>query len=200
MQWPAHRAAGATLLLREGPVELRLPRPRDYAPWASLRRESQAFLRPWEPAWPANELERDRFLAKLRRYQQDAREDRAYAFFVFRCADFALVGGASLRHIRRGAAQTATLGYWVGERFARQGLTRAAVHALIRFAFDDLELHRMEASCMPENAPSIALLQQVGFTLEGRASQYLCIDGEWRDHLLFGLVRAPHLIAGVPGA
>lgn len=191
MQWPARRVFAAGLSLQAGAVELRLPRARDYAPWAALRAQSQAFLRPWEPAWTSDELGRERFLAKLRRYHQDAREDRAYTFFVFRRADGVLLGGASLRHIRRGAAQACTLGYWVGERFARKGFTRAAVHALMGFAFEDLELHRMEASCMPENLPSSALLLQAGFILEGRASQYLCIDGEWRDHLLFGRVRAP---------
>ncbi len=195
MYWRHPPGLGSKPHLIEGQVLLRLPRTSDFAAWAALRRESQAFLRPWEPAWPPHELERESFLAKLRRYQQDAREGRAFAFFVFQRAQQALVGGATLRHVRRGAAQSCTLGYWVGERFTRRGFTLAAVRALIRFAFDDLDLHRVEASCMPENAPSIALLQQAGFVLEGRARSYLCIDGAWRDHLLFGLVNAPSLVA-----
>lgn len=187
--WPLETVLGAKARLIEGPVVLRPPRPSDYAAWAQLRRDSQAFLTPWEPAWAEDELELPVFLAKVRRYRADARESRAHAFFVFRAEDDTLVGGASLRHIRRGAAQCCTLGYWVGERFARRGYTKAAVQALIGFAFGDLDLHRIEASCMPENAPSIGVLQQAGFTLEGRARKYLRINGAWRDHLLFALMQ-----------
>lgn len=189
MRWALDRVAGVKPRLLHGPVLLRPPRPADYADWFKLRKDSHAFLRPWEPAWAKDELELPSYLAKLRRYRADAQDGRAHAFFVFRCEDETLVGGASLRDIRRGAAHCGTLGYWVGERHARRGYTRAAVQAMIGFAFGELELHRIEASCMPENLPSIGVLQQAGFALEGRAREYLRIDGVWRDHLLFGLVQ-----------
>ena len=65
----------------------------------------------------------------------------------------------------------------------------AAVRAVIGFAFDTLHLNRIEAACLPHNQASIRLLEKVGFRREGYARKYLCIDGRWQDHLLYGLVR-----------
>ena len=60
---------------------------------------------------------------------------------------------------------------------------------MIGFAFDSLHLNRVEAACLPNNTASIRLLEKVGFAREGYARRYLCIDGRWQDHLLYGLVR-----------
>lgn len=170
-------------------VYLRQPEPRDYQEWADLREASRDFLTPWEPTWPDDDLTRGSFRYKLRRYTEDARDGRAYAFYIFRSEDGALVGGATLSRVQRGVALSCSLGYWVGAPFQRQGFTSAGVRALARYAFDDLGLHRVEAACQPDNAPSRALLTKVGFTEEGFARAYLKINGDWRDHVLFGLVK-----------
>ncbi|MGE3302594.1 MAG: GNAT family N-acetyltransferase, partial [Hyphomonadaceae bacterium] len=154
-------------------VYLRHPELRDFPAWADVRGRSRAFLEPWEPTWPANELTRSAFKDKLRRYGDDIQADRSYPFYIFRAEDDALVGGATLSRIHRGSAQSCTLGYWVGEPYKRRGYTRAAVRALIGFAFGDLRLHRIEAACQPDNGPSRALLLGVGFEEEGRARAYL---------------------------
>lgn len=169
-------------------VFLRYPEPRDYSDWARLREDSRAFLVPWEPTWPDDELSRTAFRYKLRRYAEDVRDGRAYAFFIFREGDGALVGGATLSRVQRGVAMSCSLGYWIGERYARRGYMSAAVQALLRFAFEELSLNRVEAACQPDNGPSKALLEKVGFTREGFARAYLKINGAWRDHLLFGFV------------
>jgi len=169
-------------------VYLRPPEIRDYAEWAELREESRGFLTPWEPTWAVDELSRGSFRYKLRRYAEDMRDDKAYALFVFREADAALVGGLTLSNVRRGVAQAASLGYWAGERYAGKGYVTAAVHAVVRFAFDDLELHRVEAACQPENVASRKVLTKAGFVQEGQARAYLKINGAWRDHLLFACV------------
>jgi ribosomal-protein-alanine N-acetyltransferase len=122
----------------------------------------------------------------LRRYSEDQRSDTSYAFFLFRKSDEALVGGLTLANIRRGVAQAGSLGYWVGEPFARRGLMTGAVRALVPFSFGSLRLHRIEAACIPSNAASIRLLEKTGFVREGYAREYLCINGLWQDHLLFG--------------
>ena len=169
-------------------VFLRAPEARDYAEWSALREASRAYLTPWEPTWAADELSRGSFRYKLRRYAEDARDDKAYALFVFREDDGALAGGITLSNVRRGVAQTASLGYWAGQSFASKGVTTAAVRVCIRYAFEDLELHRVEAACQPENAPSRRVLEKAGFVQEGRARGYLKINGQWRDHLLWGAV------------
>jgi len=170
-------------------VFLRAPQPADYAEWAELREASRAFLVPWEPTWPADDLTRASFRRRLRRYSEDQRADLAYPFFLFRQADNALVGGLTLGNIRRGVAQAGSLGYWMGAAYARQGLMTAAVRAIAGFAFGTLRLHRIEAACIPGNIPSIRLLEKCGFSREGYAREYLCINGVWQDHLLYARLR-----------
>jgi len=169
-------------------VRLRPPRARDYPAWTDLRRQSREFLQPWEPAWPADDLSRPAFRRRLSAYGRELDLGAAYPFFVFRARDDVLVGGVTLSNVRRGVAQMATVGYWVGAPFARQGFTLAAVKEATLFAFETLGLHRLEAACVPENERSHALLLKAGFLPEGRASAYLKINGVWRDHLLFGMV------------
>lgn len=161
----------------------------DYASWAQLRQASRDFLQPWEPTWPADDLARAAYRQRLQAYSQDLRAGAAYPFLVFRTEDGVLTGGVTLTNVRRGVAQTASLGYWCGAPFVRCGLTLDAVLTTVDFAFERLGLHRLEAACVPENAPSAALLSKAGFQREGFARGYLKINGVWRDHLLFGLLR-----------
>ena len=166
-------------------VFLRAPQMSDYGEWAALREASRAFLTPWEPTWPADDLSRGAYRRRIRRYIEDQRSDQSYAFFLFRRNDHALVGGLTIANVRRGVAQAGSLGYWTGEPFARKGLMTAGVRALIPFAFGTLRLHRIEAACIPTNAASIRLLESTGFVREGYAREYLCINGLWQDHLLY---------------
>ncbi|MBV9586223.1 MAG: GNAT family N-acetyltransferase, partial [Alphaproteobacteria bacterium] len=169
-------------------VFLRPPERSDYEEWASLRARSRNFLTPWEPSWPPDALSRTSFRARVGRYAEDWRIDQGYNFFIFR-HDEALVGGVGLSNIRRGVAETASLGYWTGEPYARQGLMTAALPLVLDFAFERLRLHRVEAACLPSNIPSRALLSRTGFQQEGYARNYLLIDGKWQDHLLFAILR-----------
>ena len=169
---------------------LRTPQMADWTEWARLREESRAFLTPWEPTWPADDLTRAAFRRRIRRYSEDQRGDLAYAFFIFGKEDNSLLGGLTLANVRRGCAQSGSLGYWMGARHSRKGHMTAAVRALIPFAFGALKLHRIEAACIPANIASIRLLEKNGFKREGFARQYLCIDGVWQDHLLFARLEA----------
>ncbi len=170
-------------------VRLRTPQLGDYAAWAELRARSRAFLTPWEPTWPTDDLTRAAFRRRIRRYSQDVREDTGYAFFIFDDAGDALVGGLTLGNIRRGVTQSCGLGYWVGEPHARKGYMTRAVAAALGFAFQRLRLHRVEAACLPQNQASIRLLEKAGFAREGYARRYLCINGQWQDHLLYAMLQ-----------
>lgn len=169
-------------------VILRPPRASDYAEWRELRAQSRAFLQPWEPTWPADDLSRAAFRRRLLAYARDRDTGVAYPFFVLRASDEAITGGITLSNIRRGVAQMGSVGYWCGRPFTRQGLTLDAVRALSEFSFRTLALHRLEAACIPDNGPSRRLLAKAGFSEEGLAPAYLKINGEWRDHVLFGLL------------
>jgi ribosomal-protein-alanine N-acetyltransferase len=170
-------------------VLLRTPQVTDHAEWAALREQSRDFLTPWEPTWPADDLSRSAFRRRIRRYVEDLRTDQGYAFLIARSSDDALVGGITLANIRRGVAQAGSLGYWMGQPYIRNGYMTAAVRAVIPFAFATLRLHRLEAACIPTNAGSIRLLENTGFVREGYARDYLCINGIWQDHLLYGRLK-----------
>jgi ribosomal-protein-alanine N-acetyltransferase len=169
-------------------VVLRAPRFRDFDAWAELRLRSQAFLQPWEPAWPHDDLERGAFRRRLAIYSREIDAGTAYPFFIFDAPQERLTGAITLSNIRRGVAQTATVGYWIGEPFAGQGRMSAALRTLTDFAFRGLGLHRLEAACVPDNEPSRRVLLKSGFLHEGTARAYLKINGVWRDHLLFGMI------------
>jgi ribosomal-protein-alanine N-acetyltransferase len=179
---------GQQPVIRGENVYLRYPRVADFFAWSRLRSESREFLVPWEPSWATDELSKGAFRRRLKKYQRETRLDSAYAFFVFRTEDNALLGGCTLSNVRRGVTQCCALGYWVGERFARQGYMFDAVRALVPFIFKTLGLHRIEAACLPSNDPSRSLLAKAGFREEGLARRYLQINGEWQDHVLFALL------------
>ncbi|GLK78552.1 MULTISPECIES: GNAT family N-acetyltransferase [Methylopila] len=186
-------AASETIpvIIGEG-VSLRVPQMADHQAWAELRAASREFLKPWEPIWPADDLSRLAFRRRIKRYMRELEQDQAYPFFVFG-AGGELVGGVTLSQVRRGVAQTCSVGYWMGRPYAGRGLMTAAVTALKPFVFEGLKLRRLEAACLPRNAASIRLLEKTGFEREGYARQYLCIDGVWQDHLLYALLREPAL-------
>ncbi len=179
---------------RDGPVlkgarlTLRCPANSDFAEWAELRRASRSFLEPWEPRWAPDELERGGWRQRLARYRQDYAQGSSIAFFLFENASNRLVGGITLGNIRHGVSQSAHIGYWVGERFAGQGLMADAVLLLARYAFDTMRLHRLEAACIPDNIRSARVLEKAGFRREGLLRSFLRINGEWHDHYLYALI------------
>ncbi|MCO5131781.1 MAG: GNAT family N-acetyltransferase [Xanthobacteraceae bacterium] len=181
-------SAPAALELRGGGLLLRAPQSGDFLPWAQLRERSRAYLTPWEPIWPSDDLTRAGFRRRLRRYAEDILADRAYPFLIFREQDGALVGGITLANVRRGIVQAGTVGYWIGEPFAGHGYMTAALRLLLPTLFGELNLHRVEAACIPGNAASVRVLEKCGFVREGLARRYLCINGVWQDHLLFGML------------
>jgi ribosomal-protein-alanine N-acetyltransferase len=125
---------------------------------------------------------------RLRAYAKDIRDDASYPYFIFDAESDALMGGITLSNVRRGSAQTASLGYWMGAPYAGRGHMRAAVETLMPVAFGLLRLHRIEAATMLSNIASIRVLESSGFTREGVARAYLKINGRWEDHLLYARV------------
>ncbi len=182
-------AAPPAIRLENARIRLRPAQARDWQAWAGLREASRAFLTPWEPTWPADALSRGAFLRRLRRQAAEWRDDEGYGFLAFRPDQDTLVGGIGLSNVRRGVAQAATLGYWIGQPHARRGHTLEATRLILDFAFGQLGLHRVEAACLPGNDASRGLLEKAGFRHEGFARGYLRIDGAWRDHVLYALLR-----------
>ncbi|WP_297800004.1 GNAT family protein [uncultured Brevundimonas sp.] len=180
----------------EGPVlegagvVLRPPRPSDYLEWATIREASRDYLQPWEPAWSVDDLSRAAYKRRLQVYAREMELGTAYPFFVMDAQTNALVGAITLSNIRRGVAETGTLGYWIGQPYAGEGRGTAAVGAMLQFAFGDLKLHRVEAACVPHNHASQRVLEKSGFRREGLAKAYLKINGLWADHILFAVLES----------
>ncbi len=177
-------------ILRGENIYLRAPRRRDQRQWMDVRRVSKEFLQPWEPTWPTDGVEKAAFRRRLRRFTEDWHSGDSYPFFILHRETNDLLGGITLSNLRRGVTQAATVGYWMGLPYARRGHMVEAVSLVLDYAFDDLRLHRVEAACLVHNEPSRNLLLKIGFTEEGVARQYLCIDGRWQDHRTFGILQA----------
>jgi ribosomal-protein-alanine N-acetyltransferase len=184
--WPFVRSQ-PPFVLNGSDICLRFPCAGDYEAWSQLRQQSHTFLQPWEPVWPHDDLKRVSFEHRLHRYSIERSHDTGYTFFLFR-SDGVLLGGISLSNVRRGVAQSAMLGYWVGSEHAQQGWMTKGVQALLPYAFFTLHLHRVEAACLPHNTASVRLLEKAGFVREGYARRYLSIAGQWQDHFLYALI------------
>ncbi|MGB8819021.1 MAG: GNAT family protein [Rhizobiaceae bacterium] len=169
-------------------VYIRPPLRQDFREWAALRKASREFLQPWEPVWSQDELSRAAFKARLRKADSDLREGNAFTFFIFDRKTHLLVGGISLGHVRYGVSMSGQIGYWMGEPHAGKGLMQDAVQILVRYGFETVGLHRLEAACIPGNLRSVRVLENTGFVREGLLKSYLKINGQWQDHLLFARI------------
>ena len=167
---------------------IRAPRRKDHAAWARAREESREHLERWEPTWSDNEFTSRSFRRRLKWYREGAGSDTSYSFFIESKENRALIGGVTLDAIRRGTTQRAVLGYWLVKAATGRGYMTEAVKATLRFAFDELKLHRVEAASIPENVASVRVLERTGFEREGYMRAYIRIDGAWQDHLLFATI------------
>lgn len=172
------RAAGGALSLRH-------PRWADFEAWSDLRRENKDWLSPWEPGWSEGNINRLTYRSQLSRFKKLVQNGQAYPFHVFYGSDETFVGACNLTHIERGSGQSARLGYWIGQKHARNGFARASIGAVSKFGFETLGLHRIEAAVQPENLASITVLESQSFQNEGTARGYLKINKQWRDHIIF---------------
>lgn len=168
---------------------LRLPNHADCRAWVALRSESRAFLSPWEPVWADDHLSQKSFANRVHWAQRASRNGTALPLFLVR-RDGTLLGAITLDNIRRGPSQSASIGYWIGAPFARHGYMREAIMAVVHHAFSAMDLSRIEAGCLPENAASRGVLEKAGFKYEGVAQSYLQINGRWRNHVLYANLRS----------
>ncbi len=169
---------------------LRPPQHSDFNAWTALRRESRDFLVPWEPTWAQDHLTRKAFTSRVYWAQRVISNGTGVPLFLIRQEDEELLGAITLDNIRRGPAQDGTIGYWIGQRHSRQGYMREAIQSLVHHSFQVMDLSRLQAACLPENAASRGLLESCGFKYEGVAQSYLQINGRWRNHVLYANLRS----------
>ena len=170
-------------------MTLRLPSHADYRTWAELREGSADHLVQWEPVRAPDHLSRKAFTNRVYWAARAEAQGTALPLMLIRRADNLLIGAITLDNIRRGPVQAGTLGYWIGRPHARQGYMREAIQSVVHHAFQVMDLSRIEAACLPENAPSRGVLEKCGFKYEGVAQSYLQINGRWRNHVLYANLR-----------
>jgi [ribosomal protein S5]-alanine N-acetyltransferase len=170
-----------------GDIYLRLVEPDDASAMLDLLQRNREFLRPFEPRRPPEQwtvaAQRDLLVTTAER----SANELEYGFGIFLTGDDLLIGRANLSNIVRKAFQNAYLGYFLDRAYNGRGYMTAGIDAVVDFAFGPARLHRVQAAVMPENVPSVRVVEKVGFRLEGFAPRYLRIDGEWRDHNLYAL-------------
>jgi len=170
-------------------LELRLPRKADYIPWVTTRRQGVDFLKKWEPIRSRDYDSKSGFHSRIHWANRGARNRTSFPFMIVRREDARLMGALTLDNVRFGPSKAATVGYWIGPDFARQGYMLEALTCVVDFAFQELDLSRIEAACLPENAASRGVLEKAGFKYEGVAQSYLQIAGRWRTHVLYAHLR-----------
>ncbi|CAN5353892.1 hypothetical protein BH10ACI1_BH10ACI1_17260 [soil metagenome] len=160
---------------------LRYPKIEDLAEYLQMSRESEKFHR----GLIKMSRNREEFETFLKRNENPANE----CFLIIRQKDKTIAGMINLSQIFYGTFCNAYLGCGLGVKFTGEGLMTEAIELILKFAFKELKLHRLEANVQPENLPSIAVLKRTGFAKEGYSRKYLKVGGRWRDHERFAIVR-----------
>ena len=175
--WPA--------VLRSGEVTVRPLSVRDGAEWREARRRSAAWLRPWDATVPPGGDGRPTtFRSLVRRLRKAARQGSAYPFAIE--VEGRFVGQVTVSNIVRGSAMFASVGYWIDVAYAGRGIMPRAVALVIDHCFAT-GLHRIEVAIRPENSNSLRVVEKLEIPEVGYAPRYLHIDGDWRDHRLYGI-------------
>ena len=171
---------------RHGLISLRLVKPRDARALQTELLENRSWLRPWEATSPDGPVSFDMRLG-IRRLLQQYRDGGGVPFVME--YDGEVAGQLNVWGIARGSLSSATIGYWVSERFAGRGITPTCVAMATDLCFRELGLHRMEICIRPENKASLRVVSKLGFRYEGLRRRFIHIAGDWRDHYAFALVR-----------
>ncbi|WP_308465768.1 GNAT family N-acetyltransferase [Rathayibacter soli] len=171
--------------LNDGPVTVRPIRLHDARPLERELLANRGWLRQWEATNPHGPMNFD-VRASIRSLQANARAGHGLPFIVEYNGE--LAGQLNVSSISYGSLASATIGYWVGERFAGRSVTPIATALATDYCFFQLGLHRMEICIRPENGPSLRVVEKLGFRYEGLRRRYIHINGDWRDHFCFALV------------
>jgi [ribosomal protein S5]-alanine N-acetyltransferase len=186
--------------LEHGDLVLRPFRRGDQEEWLSLRARNRAWLQPWDATNPVPETSLKSYVEMVRVLNRAGKDGTALPWLI--CVRTSAAGGPviagqlSVSSIIKGSALSASLGYWIDQARAGQGIVPTAVALATDYCFTDLGLHRMEINIRPENAASLRVVEKLGFRYEGTRKDFLHIDGDWRDHHAYALT-APEVPGGL---
>ncbi len=176
-------------LIESERLYLRLPLRKDFESWVILRKKNEKFLNKWEPKKTDFFYSLRSFKLRVSWCKKNFKNKKSVSLLIFLKKNDTLIGGITMDNIKRGSSQSASLGYWLAEEFARNGYMTESMNKIIDYGFKELNLSRLEAATLPENEPSRKLLEKVGFKYEGVAQSYLKIYGKWRNHIVYSKLR-----------
>jgi ribosomal-protein-alanine N-acetyltransferase len=175
-------------VLRTARLVLRLAEERDVPAIARFYRENEAHFALTDPARPEGFYTEPYWSDRVKQSLEEFKAEQSLRFFLFEAEnDSVIVGTASFTQMSRGPLHGCSLGYGISSAHQGQGLMNEALTAAIDHVFNQMQFHRIEAGYLPENERSARVLKRLGFVIEGKASNYLLINGQWRDHVLTAL-------------
>lgn len=181
------RVSGSTL--RGERVTLRPLVLGDFPQWQSVRLANKDWLFKWEPSQPSSSIDgietRNGFLVRCRARERERQLGTGYGYGIF--LDRRFCGEINLSGVQRGPFQSGSIGYWIDESVAGQGLVPESMALLLDYAFEELGLHRIQVAIIPRNAASRRVVEKLGLREEGLAVGYLEINGIWEDHLRYAI-------------
>jgi ribosomal-protein-alanine N-acetyltransferase len=161
----------------------------DFESWREVRQRNAEWLTKWEPqrtaGQPDTTKDRDAFAIRCSARQRERQLGTGYGNGIF--VDGTFCGEINLNSVQRGPFQSAYIGYWIDEKWAGQSLVPEALVVMVRFAFDELRLHRVQVSIIPRNHNSRRVVEKLGIRNEGVAVRYLEINGAWEDHVRYAI-------------
>jgi ribosomal-protein-alanine N-acetyltransferase len=180
---------GNAPVLHGARVVLRPLAPSDFKQWREVRRRNVQWLTKWEPqripGQPDTIEDKGAFSSRCSARDRERQLGTAWGFGIF--VDGLLRGEMNINSIQRGPFQNCYIGYWIDEGCAGEGYAPEALVAVMRFAFEELRLHRVQIAIIPRNTPSRRVVEKLNIREEGVALRYLEIDGNWEDHVRYAV-------------
>jgi ribosomal-protein-alanine N-acetyltransferase len=150
---------------------------------------NKEFFKQWSPAYDEDHGKLEYHRKMLERSKTESADGRHYKFGIFKSDDLSkIIGSVALSNIVMGPFKSCFLGYRFDEEENSKGYATEAIQRAVKYAFDELKLHRIEANIMPRNKPSIRVAEKCGFIYEGSSAKYLQINGVWEDHMHYVLL------------
>lgn len=151
--------------------------------------QNRIYLKPWSSRKGENYYTLEVQAVRLFHQSQGFKTGKSLRFHLFKKNNpEKIIGNVGISNIIRGAFWSCHLGYQIDEKEQGQGLITEALKEVIRYVFEELYLHRIEANIIPRNTPSIRVIQKLGFEKEGFAKKYLKINDVWEDHFTYALL------------
>jgi ribosomal-protein-alanine N-acetyltransferase len=163
--------------------------PSHFEAWREVRRRNERWLTPWEPertpGMPDVVESLDAFAMRCSARERERQLGTGFGYGIF--VGGQLVGEINLSSVQRGPFQSAYIGYWIDQTQAGQAYAPEALVVILRFAFEHLQLHRVQISIIPRNYRSRRVVEKLAIREEGIALRYLEINGVWEDHVRYAI-------------